>query len=162
MPPHLEPMILGRQPNGARNSPNFAAALPYSIRGTEGRCAVAPSMTDRRQPTPYRNGTDLTAARCAEGEERDRGPKMRFIHQRRYLEKDEVVQLDCDTQCNFMLLSDADYDAYQQLRRFSYTGGTFKQFPARITVPASGHWNIIIDLAGAKGEIQYNISVVIG
>jgi hypothetical protein len=59
-----------------------------------------------------------------------------------------------------MLLTDADYSAYQQLRRFNYVGGTFKRFPARVTVPSSGDWNIILDLAGANDEIQYNITVV--
>ena len=75
--------------------------------------------------------------------------------------KGAIVQLDCDTQCNFMLLRDADYAAYQQVRRFQYYGGTFKRFPARITVPETGDWNIIIDLAGAKEEIQYLITIVI-
>ena len=103
---------------------------------------------------------DVDAARCAEEAAPAGAPKMRFIHQRRYLEKDEVVQVDCDTQCNLMLLSDADYRAYQQLRRFKYIGGTFRHFPARVTVPASGEWNIIIDLAGAKKEIQYNITII--
>jgi hypothetical protein len=105
--------------------------------------------------------TEIKAARAAESDPSDRPPKMRFIHQRRELKKGDVVQLDCDTQCNFMLLSDRDYAAYQQVRRFKYHGGTFKRFPARITVPETGPWNIIIDLAGAKSEIQYNITVVI-
>lgn len=86
---------------------------------------------------------------------------MRFIHNRRYLAKGEIVQLDCDTQCNFMLLTDGDFGAYQQVRPFSYHGGTFKTFPARIAVPESGHWNLIIDLNGAPKEPRYNITVVI-
>ena len=104
------------------------------------------------------------SARCAEEPAKGaggRGPKIRFIHQRRQLEKGAIVQLDCDTQCNFMLLTDADYAAYQQVRRFSYCGGTFKRFPARIAVPEAGDWNIIIDLAGATQEIQYNITIII-
>lgn len=105
---------------------------------------------------PHVNG-----ARCAEAEPSGRSPKMRFIHQRRHLSKGAIVQLDCDTQCNFMLLTDGDYAAYQKVRRFNYCGGTFKQFPARINVPESGDWNIVIDLAGARGEIQYNITIVI-
>ncbi len=71
------------------------------------------------------------------------------------------MQLDCDTQCNFMLLSDQEYAAYQRVERFRYHGGTFKTFPASITVPETGDWNIVIDLAGAAGEIQYNITVVL-
>jgi hypothetical protein len=89
------------------------------------------------------------------------GPSMKFIHSRRYLNKGETVHLDCDTQCNFMLLSDDDFAAYQLVRQFRYHGGTFKNFPARITVPATGYWNVIIDLAGAKEEIAYNITVVL-
>ncbi len=107
------------------------------------------------------DAAEIATARCAETPPGDGAPKMRFLHQRRYLNKHEIVQLDCDTQCNFMLLSDGDYKAYQQVRRFAYCGGTFKHFPARISVPESGYWNIVIDLAGAKGEIQYNITVVI-
>ena len=109
------------------------------------------------------DGAHVNGARCAEAEAEpsDRSPKMRFIHQRRHLNKGEIVQLDCDTQCNFMILTDGDYAAYQKVRRFNYCGGTFKHFPARISVPESGDWNIIIDLAGARGEIQYNITIVI-
>lgn len=112
------------------------------------------------------NGAHQPAPRVAEddapaGAPRDRRPKMCFIHQRRHLNKGNIVQLDCDTQCNFMLLTDADYAAYQQVRRFNYCGGTFKRFPVQITVPEKGDWNIVIDLAGAKDEIQYNITIVI-
>lgn len=89
-----------------------------------------------------------------------RGSPMQFIHSRRYLQEGQVVQLDCDTQCNFMLLTDADFAAYQLVRQFRYHGGTFKHFPAHITVPESGDWNIIIDLAGAQREIHYNIVIV--
>ena len=115
----------------------------------------------RAKQSPAPNEAEVDAARCRESDPSDRPPKMRFIHQRRELQKGAVVQLDCDTQCNFMLLSDRDYVAYQQVRRFRYHGGTFKRFPARITVPETGPWNIIIDLAGANREIQYNITVVI-
>ena len=108
------------------------------------------------------DGANVSAARCAEAEPSGRGPKMRFIHQRRPLNKGDIVQLDCDTQCNFMILTDGDYAAYQNVRPFSYCGGTFKRFPARIIVPETDNWNIIVDLAGAKEEIQYNITVVIG
>ena len=110
------------------------------------------------------DGADFNAARCAENEPAARTPpqpQMRFIHQRRALSKGDIVQVDCDAQCNFMLLSDADYAAYQRVRPFKYCGGTFKRFPARITVPETGDWNVVIDLAGAKGEIRYNITIVI-
>ena len=106
-------------------------------------------------------GARTKGTRCAEAPQADGGPEKRFVHQRRYLNKGEIVQLDCTEQCNFMLLNDANYAAYRNVRRFHYLGGTFKRFPARITVPESGDWNIIIDLAGATAEVQYNITIVI-
>ena len=122
----------------------------------------SPGMPRRAKHHVHSNGATAREARVAEGSPQyPRGPKMQFIHQRRHLRKGEIVQLDCDTQCNFMLLTDADYAAYQQVRPFSYCGGTFKRFPAQITVPETGDWNIIIDLAGAKEEIKYNITIVI-
>ena len=119
-------------------------------------------MIRRARQAQHREGADThTAARCAERAESERVPRMRFLHQRRKLNKGQIIQLDCDTQCNFMLLTDADYTAYQQIRRFDYHGGTFKHFPARIHVPQTGDWNIIIDLAGATGEIRYNLTIVL-
>lgn len=85
---------------------------------------------------------------------------MTYIHSRRYLDAGQIVQLDCDTQCNFMILTDEDFAAYQLVRQFRYHGGTVKRFPARITVPESGHWNIIIDLNGAAHEPAYTVTVV--
>ena len=119
-------------------------------------------MTPESDFSRYGDGANVNAARCAEVSPAKRGAKMRFVHQRRHLNEGDIVQVDCDAQCNFMLLSDADYAAYQRVRPFKYCGGTFKRFPARITVPETGDWNIVIDLAGARQEIRYNITVVIG
>lgn len=60
-----------------------------------------------------------------------------------------------------MLLTDTEYEAYQRVAPFRYFGGTFKAFPAHITVPETGDWNIVIDQAGAPGEIQYTVTVVL-
>lgn len=87
---------------------------------------------------------------------------MQFIHSRRHLQQGQIVQLDCDTQCHFMLLADADFAAYQLVRAFRYHGGTFKRFPAQIPVPSTDYWNIVIDLAGATKEIRYNITIILG
>ena len=85
---------------------------------------------------------------------------MKYIHTRRYLKQGDVVQVDCDTQCNFMLLTDENFAAYQLVRQFRYYGGTFKRFPARVAVPESGFWNLIVDLNGAECEPQYTITVI--
>lgn len=85
---------------------------------------------------------------------------MRFIHSQEHLNGGDTVRLDCDTQCNFMLTTDANFSSYRRGGSFQYLGGHFKRFPAFITAPHSDNWNITIDLAGGSANIRYNLSVV--
>lgn len=87
---------------------------------------------------------------------------MNFIHSREYLNGGDMVELDCDTQCNFMLTTDANFSAYRRGGRFQYYGGHYERFPARISVSHSDNWNITIDLAGGSANIRYNISIIRG
>ena len=82
---------------------------------------------------------------------------MNFLHQREHLKAGEVVVLQCDTQCNFMLIDDSNFGSYQRGGRFAYYGGHFKYFPAKVVVPNSGYWNIVIDLGGGSANIRYSI-----
>lgn len=86
---------------------------------------------------------------------------MKYIHTRRLLNAGEVVQLDCDTQCHLMLLTDEHFAAYQAVRDFAYEGGTFKKFPAPGCGPETAYWNVVIDLNGAAKPVQYNITIVL-
>lgn len=85
---------------------------------------------------------------------------MNFIHAREYVEAGQAVRVDCDTQCNVMLTDDHNFGLYRRGQRFTYHGGHFRMFPAVITAPRSGYWNVTIDLAGGRANIRYNISVV--
>lgn len=85
---------------------------------------------------------------------------MKFIHSREYLNRGDVVKLDCDTQCNFMITDDSNYSSFQRGGRATYYGGHYQYFPAEIVVPQSGYWNITIDLGGGSAHIRYNLSVI--
>jgi hypothetical protein len=85
---------------------------------------------------------------------------MTFIHSREYLNRGDVVQLDCDTQCNFMLTTDSEFSSYRSGRRFRYYGHHYSRFPARLVAPHSDNWNITIDLGGGGANIRYNISIL--
>lgn len=83
-----------------------------------------------------------------------------FIHAHQNLSKGDVVLVQCSHQCNIFLLDDRNFAAYRQRQKCSYFGGFFKLFPARLAVPASGHWNVVIDLAGRQAEITHSISYI--
>lgn len=81
-----------------------------------------------------------------------------FMHAREYLNAGDIVKLNCDTQCNFMIMTDSDFSNYKRLGRYSYYGGHCKMFPTTITAPSSGYWNVVIDLGGGSASIRYELS----
>ncbi len=83
-----------------------------------------------------------------------------FIHAREYLNEGDIVNLKCDTQCNFRIMTDSDFSSYKRGGRFQYYGGHYKMFPANITVPHTGHWNVVIDLGGGQANIRYGLSYI--
>jgi hypothetical protein len=83
-----------------------------------------------------------------------------FIHGRENLADGDVVQVDCDTQCNVLLLTDANFSSYQRQQAYNYYGGHFTYFPARLAAPHSGYWNVVIDLGGGSANIRYSITVI--
>jgi Domain of unknown function (DUF1883) len=85
---------------------------------------------------------------------------MTFIHSREYLNRGDIVRLDCDTQCNFMITTDTNFSSYRRGGRFHYYGGHYGYFPAQIVAPHSDGWNITIDLGGGSANIRYNISIL--
>jgi hypothetical protein len=81
-----------------------------------------------------------------------------FVAARELLAKGDVVIVQCTHQCNVLVMDDQNFQAYRQRKKCTYFGGHFKAFPARIAVPAGGHWNTIIDLGGRTAEISHSIS----
>ncbi|MCD5987990.1 DUF1883 domain-containing protein [Pseudomonas sp. CDFA 553] len=70
---------------------------------------------------------------------------MKFIHQREHLNEDDIVVIQASQTCNIRLMSDANFRAFKHGGRHTYHGGAFETFPAKITVPSSGYWNITLD-----------------
>ena len=83
-----------------------------------------------------------------------------FIGAREFLAKGDVVIVQCSHQCNVLVMDDQNFQAYKQRKKCTYFGGHFKTFPAKIVVPANGHWNTIIDLGGAQAQISHAINYV--
>ena len=86
---------------------------------------------------------------------------MDFLHSRDYYNDGDVIVLNCDTQCNFMIMDDSNFASYQGGRGGAhYYGGHFTHFPGKIVVPSSGHWNVVIDLGGGRATIRHSLSVI--
>jgi hypothetical protein len=83
---------------------------------------------------------------------------MQHIHARDWLGTGAAVQVECDHQCNVLVMDDHNYTRYRRGQSYRYLGWFFKRLPAVIGIPSSGHWNTVIDLAGGRADIQYAIN----
>ena len=79
------------------------------------------------------------------------------IHSREYLNGGDVVVVDCTHQSNVLVMDDANFNAYRRGSSARYYGGFFTHLPARIPVPHSGNWNIVLD---APRGARYGMSVL--
>jgi hypothetical protein len=59
-----------------------------------------------------------------------------------------------------MLTTDANFRRYQSAECFDGYGGRYKTFPARLDAPATGYWNITIDLGGSNAQFRYRINLL--
>ncbi|WP_068825845.1 DUF1883 domain-containing protein [Pseudomonas sp. BMS12] len=92
---------------------------------------------------------------------------MKFIHQREQLNEDDIVVIHSSQPCNIRLMNDANFRSFKNGGRHTYHGGAFDRFPARITVPSSGFWNITLDTVTRraasvtrKPQMEYSIKIV--
>ena len=82
------------------------------------------------------------------------------LQSRLFLKDGDVVEIDSDTQANVTLMDDSDYASYKAGRSHHYYGGFFTQFPARLTPPHSGYWNVVLDLGGKQSTVRHSIRVL--
>jgi hypothetical protein len=81
-----------------------------------------------------------------------------FIHAREYLNAGDIVVVNCTHQCNVLVMDDSSFQSYRSGGQVHYHGGFYKMLPARIGVPSSGHWNVVLDTQGAAA--RYGIGYV--
>lgn len=82
------------------------------------------------------------------------------LHADFHLDEGDIVHVEIDHQANVMLLDDSAYQSYKSGGRFRYYGGNAKVSPINITAPSTGHWNVVIDLAGRSGTIRHSINII--
>lgn len=83
-----------------------------------------------------------------------------FIHAREHLNEGDIVVVNCDHQCNVLVMDDSNFQRYRRGESYHYHGGFYKRLPARIGVPSAGYWNVAIDLGAGRANIRYNIGYV--
>ncbi|ANI91107.1 DUF1883 domain-containing protein [Dietzia timorensis] len=77
----------------------------------------------------------------------------------KHQEKGATAVVTLDKQANVQLMTASDYRSYKSGRRYNYIGGLAKRSPARLGIPRSGHWYVVIDLGGHAGKVRAGVQV---
>lgn len=63
---------------------------------------------------------------------------------------------------NVRLLDSSNFQSYRSGRQHRYIGGLAKQSPARLQLPNSGHWHVVVDMQGLQGTTRASFRVIPG
>lgn len=74
-------------------------------------------------------------------------------------DKGATAVVTLDKQANVQLMTSSDYRSYKANRRYRYIGGLAKKSPARISIPRSGRWVVVVDLGGSPGKVRAGVHV---
>lgn len=86
---------------------------------------------------------------------------MSYIHSREYADDGSIVSVQCSHPINVLVIDDNNFAKYRAGARCSHYGGFFTRFPANITVPEAGFWNVVLALPpDKKADIKYSINII--
>ena len=75
----------------------------------------------------------------------------------------EIVEVTLSgTEANIELLDSTNLSAFKAGRSHRYHGGHYNRSPARIPIPQSGHWYIVVHLGGYAGSVRSSVRVLPG
>lgn len=61
---------------------------------------------------------------------------------------------------NVRLLDSTNYQNYRAGRRHNYHGGLVKRSPARLEIPRTGTWHLVVDMQGLRGSVRSSVRVI--
>lgn len=63
---------------------------------------------------------------------------------------------------NVRLLDGSNFSAYRNGRSHRYTGGLVRRSPIDLVVPRAGHWYVVVDMQGLRGQTRASVKVLSG
>ena len=73
-------------------------------------------------------------------------------------QKGSTAVVTLDRQANVRLMTASNYRSLKAGRQFRFQGGLAKRSPARLSIPSSGHWIVVVD-RGADDVRGYSPSL---
>jgi hypothetical protein len=74
----------------------------------------------------------------------------------------DILEVRLDRPANVILLDDLNYTRYRIRREFHYLGGFVQGSPARLLIPLSGYWHLVIDQGGYPTAMRVAVRLISG
>jgi uncharacterized protein YxjI len=72
----------------------------------------------------------------------------------------ETVEVELSAAANVLLLDSSNYSSFRAGRQHRYHGGLAKQSPIHLQIPRSGHWYLVIHMAGLRGSVRHSMRIL--
>ena len=79
-----------------------------------------------------------------------------------HVEAGRVVEVALDGAANVRIMDHASFQEFRAGRKHGYIGGYVTPPLYRATIPAGGHWHVILDLGGQAGRLRAGVRVLPG
>jgi hypothetical protein len=82
------------------------------------------------------------------------------VYDLKQLKGGEIVEVQLSGGANVLLLDSSNYSKFRAGRDHRYYGGLAKQTPVQLQVPRSGHWYLVIHMAGLQGSVRHSMRIL--
>ncbi|MGA9762644.1 MAG: DUF1883 domain-containing protein [Gaiellaceae bacterium] len=74
----------------------------------------------------------------------------------------DIAEVSLSGGANVRLLDSSNFSRYKRGDRYQVYGGLATESPARIPIPRSGHWYVVVDMQGLKGSVRAGVRLIPG
>lgn len=74
----------------------------------------------------------------------------------------EIVEVTLTSGANVRLMTSSEFSDYKNGRSHRFIGGLAKKSPIRLQIPNSGHWYVVVDMQGLRGNTRASVRVLPG
>lgn len=74
--------------------------------------------------------------------------------------KGETVEVAISRSANVRLMDNENFEKFRYGKEHRPYGGHYRVSPVLIGIPSTGHWHVVIDLAGHSGTVDASVRVL--
>jgi hypothetical protein len=71
-----------------------------------------------------------------------------------------VIEITLSAVANVRLMNAVNFLRFTETLKHQFVGGVAKKSPIRLSLPETGHWHVVVDMEGHKGQVESNVKMI--